>query len=1585
MQADNTESEAQWPLIPVGLPSTEKRQRIEPPPSRAKPILVDEDDEEWNEVHATDEDVDGDDEDYVEELKLVPALKKSAAKSKPSGKGTPRAAAPKREGRPVGKVPEADSSNYIDDVVSHGAAQAKPAPARKKAAAKAVRKEIIIVDKKTKSSSAVKTSTLAAPIDLTGAPDASKAKHKKAQPKSTPIRRPAEAKKAIAAAAKAAKSTKKAPVSRDAADAKADGRRKLSKGKLQELEVECIDSTEGEEGPDSDEKNEESESLATPLCHIWTSPSIALGQHQDTTSGVTSTAFKQDFLWDENLFTDSDSSKLQADKNEDEAAAETTAVTTQDRPLGKRQMRSVQQSQIRQNLMMGNLDPHTMVQCESYRLKESCVDLTSRSSRGSGTLEPPFQVRVHPDATFICDLHSHLATCEIIGFLGGRWNEATKTLDIQAAFPCRSLMIDGDDGSTDVEMDPGSEIELREIIQNAQLEVVGWYHSHPAFAPDPSVRDIENQGNYQNLFARRTRVANSNVKPGFIEVVSEPFVGLIVGTYDTRRDTPVSLFRYFHVRKEKVSSSDQRDIKMPYELVPSSRHYRSVLQSEKRAKMEKKAMYSSVFNAMIGKETPFKKPVLPPLGDDEIYRGPALAGRPSKLSNPSSSTKKRKPSFEVVATSLKAVKRVRPRGRAPRKLPVNGQEIGNAIVDVSDEDLRLEENKQSDAKETPVIEAPVDVVEDADTTSVKPLKVDDGRAPEKLDQTQVEAVDDETTMIVDESTEKMDVTPSSNDVVIAELVAVTATSNDTENTSGPNASELVKEPSEIPHVEWFTENPEEENDVICVLPEIESDPEDKMDILMKPQAPTLVSEIGSLDEDSKCSPQALGKQVSSCVEIVMENVLTNVVAVVNDVTSVSKVTQSRHEEMQLMAETIDSKRLNSPLDTSTRRKAASNTVPCLDIQKPVELLSLKRAPPPVITDSTYDVPSTESTPAMAQSHSNPGSANGRRRNRKPAQTVKKQGFPVHAPSQDNTRSSPLSGHSAGNLQDRSAYAAAFQVNGPIIDRGGTISVYSDRENTRAFHDTKSIGTDVGAPQVKPEEYIYDVEFSQHVNDAILEKHLAMKNEPVVQPAESKVALLVESMASRENNSSQVAAGMMEIEADGANVSEVLPRAHSDGVITDLDDVNMEPAKSKETPDTMTPVLHTVDSLDGSSSVLAQTDIQSSQDDAETSEMSEPTSAPILKTKSDESIPSILSSTEADQGQDGAIDNGFKSLVVAQAVSSVMEDCLSQLIENEICANELHVRKLDVVEEVVDLCHDKLEQKTIEHETTSISDGELAEQKVVKQGITPGTEDVVSPDKTEETTPGDNQPNVIEPEVYIEPEVISVGDIKVGLSSELSQQRSSVSEINPLIASPQEMPSITDIATCADAEAVADVVDQSGKHLVSCVESTVVVKSEADIPDTPLYLRCGAGQKVQDIQTSLASVMPTLMLMKEQARWLHGTNQVETTSNSVKPESQQATKSNDAVETREEKEQKLLHSLRTKYGTGSAACAEQAITLIDYYRKFARRTELKEMWKGKTSKLAKIEASLMEYVQRINVPVALRQDFVKVSVLKRRVV
>jgi hypothetical protein len=77
------------------------------------------------------------------------------------------------------------------------------------------------------------------------------------------------------------------------------------------------------------------------------------------------------------------------------------------------------------------------------------------------------------------------------------------------------------------------------------------------------------------------------------------------------------------------------------------------------------------------------------------------------------------------------------------------------------------------------------------------------------------------------------------------------------------------------------------------------------------------------------------------------------------------------------------------------------------------------------------------------------------------------------------------------------------------------------------------------------------------------------------------------------------------------------------------------------------------------------------------------------------------------------------------------------------------------------------------------------------------------------------------------------------------------------------------------------------------------------------------------------------------------------------------------------EQEHLAALRTKYGAGVSGCAEQVITLVDYYRDFERRTDLSEIWKARTTKLEKIERSLSEYVQFLDLPAALRHDFIKV--------
>ncbi|PVV01186.1 hypothetical protein BB560_004406 [Smittium megazygosporum] len=96
------------------------------------------------------------------------------------------------------------------------------------------------------------------------------------------------------------------------------------------------------------------------------------------------------------------------------------------------------------------------------------------------------------------DFHSHLTETEIIGLLGGYWDPDKKTLTVKQGFPCKAIPTDND--HLNVEMDPTSEWLVRQEISELNMRVVGWYHSHPTFLPNPSNIDIQNQMAYQNLF-----------------------------------------------------------------------------------------------------------------------------------------------------------------------------------------------------------------------------------------------------------------------------------------------------------------------------------------------------------------------------------------------------------------------------------------------------------------------------------------------------------------------------------------------------------------------------------------------------------------------------------------------------------------------------------------------------------------------------------------------------------------------------------------------------------------------------------------------------------------------------------------------------------------------------------------------------------------------------------------------------------------------------------------------------------------------------------------------------------------------------
>ena len=150
----------------------------------------------------------------------------------------------------------------------------------------------------------------------------------------------------------------------------------------------------------------------------------------------------------------------------------------------------------------------------------------------------PFSVTVEPAVLAVLDFHAHLLSSEIIGFLGGEWDSARRRLHVKEAFPCRSLAQE----TIHVELDPLAEVEVRAAIEERNMRVVGWYHSHPTFVPQPSMRDVQNQNNYQTLFIDQA----SNLMP---------FIGVIVSPFDARTPSPSSPITIFYVDRSGTSAS----------------------------------------------------------------------------------------------------------------------------------------------------------------------------------------------------------------------------------------------------------------------------------------------------------------------------------------------------------------------------------------------------------------------------------------------------------------------------------------------------------------------------------------------------------------------------------------------------------------------------------------------------------------------------------------------------------------------------------------------------------------------------------------------------------------------------------------------------------------------------------------------------------------------------------------------------------------------------------------------------------------------------------------------------------------------
>lgn len=125
----------------------------------------------------------------------------------------------------------------------------------------------------------------------------------------------------------------------------------------------------------------------------------------------------------------------------------------------------------------------------------------------------PFLINITSSATLLIDFHCHLTSSEVCGYLGGTWDFNTHNLSITHTFPLLNSRFDRDKSAD-------SEYAIQKAMLEKNVQLVGWYHSHPRFSAQPTLRDCDKQMDYQIKLR------------GTSDSTYTPCVGFILSSYD---------------------------------------------------------------------------------------------------------------------------------------------------------------------------------------------------------------------------------------------------------------------------------------------------------------------------------------------------------------------------------------------------------------------------------------------------------------------------------------------------------------------------------------------------------------------------------------------------------------------------------------------------------------------------------------------------------------------------------------------------------------------------------------------------------------------------------------------------------------------------------------------------------------------------------------------------------------------------------------------------------------------------------------------------------------------------------------------
>ncbi|KAJ8920247.1 hypothetical protein NQ315_011908 [Exocentrus adspersus] len=153
----------------------------------------------------------------------------------------------------------------------------------------------------------------------------------------------------------------------------------------------------------------------------------------------------------------------------------------------------------------------------------------------------PYRIKLHLPTLLKMDFHAHTSLTEIMGLIGGYWIPNEKVLLICHYEPCLNIA----SSATHCDMCPISQAKAADVIHGKGLDILGWFHSHPTFAPEPSHQDIETQLALQQWISH-----------------NKPCVGFILSPFSASGDLIASPFRCMLVDK-KLNFEDQM---VPYKF-----------------------------------------------------------------------------------------------------------------------------------------------------------------------------------------------------------------------------------------------------------------------------------------------------------------------------------------------------------------------------------------------------------------------------------------------------------------------------------------------------------------------------------------------------------------------------------------------------------------------------------------------------------------------------------------------------------------------------------------------------------------------------------------------------------------------------------------------------------------------------------------------------------------------------------------------------------------------------------------------------------------------------------------------------------